>query len=1443
MKEIDYSAKLAMPEIFILKPSGYENIDGKSKQKMTTVAKLNEAYGIKNVIKLGNVNELEFKIPYFVEFNHKIIDNPHINLIKEKYIVKVSNRNEENYYSIDSYSDSADENTDYKIVKCLGTPIELQSIFLKSFNIDDTKGFSVREVLMGKSSETGIEERNGILRKTNWTVGKIDPEFDNITDTGLPFTVRSSTTILNTILLMAQFYKCTIGWDTKNRKINIHKPQSIGKDRGLTFSYGHYLKTLGRETKTDKMVTRLYVYGKDNLSIEMASPLGQNYIEDYSYFMFPFERDKNTKDVIRSSYYMTDELCHAMLDYTDLIDNSKEDLKNQTNEWEEALNTLSDLKIDMYHSEQELIRAQDKHYIYYSIRNSDNGFSSTGRPYTQKEYDAFTEEMGGGELWDNVVAARTNYEHTAQMVKSQEVIVEQRRIIVDNLRNELSEQANFSTELLKEKIDFTIEKEFRDGDQVNPYRLYEKGVEEFKVLQFPQKTIRMDIINFLDCIEEQWSWDKLNLSDIVTIRHETLGVNVKARIIEIDFDYENGNISLVIAVTDNLEDEYATMADLINRLISSSIQVEQTIPIWEELQDKSDYVSSIIEKFYDDVADQINLAVNQSVIINEFGITVYEMLNEENKDEDNFLRITNGALGITNDGGKTYKNAITTEGIIAERVIGKLIMGHNLIMGDPDGMLEILGNKGTVRDRCLDPRTNSSTYLRGREVMRFGLYNYDTHGVDDYRNPHVDQSQDRFGIQLFGSFSDSLTVNNDNPIIGNANGIPGLYNAQPLSRVTMDSNEGFFIDKWENIGEGYDWHKKFYVDVEGSLFAEDMTTYGLKILQKPGVLLLDSENRFMNIGRMSKMVLDGALTPLEKIQVKLEWARIEQEFVELHKAYLEHRYTYRGGDRYGNKSNIDHLNTPSSPAWEGTEFANYPVGFWNSFQQKYNSLNKYLNVDTIILPNHPDYPQGSLLGSPRSHITEREDDIDDNGKILELGTGFNRSVFTGVFTDYYEITKVLVDAINTLIRWASTELGKFYNDVRMDAEDGIVVTRKDNENQIWMSAVDGFSISKNKSSLPFSYYSFLEYSKPGAEVNGSRAMQNWQKVFYVDTGGNLNMLGSLDMLSLNNQTRVLIDQNSPEDIPFAIMGRHRSVGMQGDIRPGERYNDHTGEWWRKLYIDTEGNLFANDLTANRLILRDADGDVVLDANSGFFDLNKFALLGNIMADNIVTGTILADVGHVADLTVNRLKSLDLTAENKVANYVDIENQYIRWITAKIEQTTTQRTKMALDRETEELEMLPLYWTDSSRSSTTTYPEDFPNATPVYEQRIVDPAVKMELGFNEREGDFNNIPKIIMGTGTGNGDRGKGFIYKDYVSGSDQGLVIEYVDMQGEKKIMRMDDNGISLSANGSKIILKNDGQLKLEHDSGSFIGFAGGDININATGKVNIKGTEIHLNA
>lgn len=104
----------------------------------------------------------------------------------------------------------------------------------------------------------------------------------------------------------------------------------------------------------DEVVTRLNITGKDGIVINSVNPTGQSYLDDFSYFLYPFKRDKN-RNVITHSDYMDDDLCHAILDYNELVNkegssfhlllNQKRDLETQKTTQENKLFTLENIEL------------------------------------------------------------------------------------------------------------------------------------------------------------------------------------------------------------------------------------------------------------------------------------------------------------------------------------------------------------------------------------------------------------------------------------------------------------------------------------------------------------------------------------------------------------------------------------------------------------------------------------------------------------------------------------------------------------------------------------------------------------------------------------------------------------------------------------------------------------------------------------------------------------------------------------------------------------------------------------------------------------------------------------------------------------------------------------------------------------------------------------------
>ncbi|WP_051344365.1 phage tail protein [Alicyclobacillus herbarius] len=114
-----------------------------------------------------------------------------------------------------------------------------------------------------------------ILQGTDWSVGTVE-----ITTPG-NFSITDSTNRLAAIRQIPGIYGGELKFDSVGRKV--HLLRQVGSDTGFLFAFGKNMKSNKRTVDTRNLVTRLYPYGANNLSIADVNN-GVPYIEDYSWY-------------------------------------------------------------------------------------------------------------------------------------------------------------------------------------------------------------------------------------------------------------------------------------------------------------------------------------------------------------------------------------------------------------------------------------------------------------------------------------------------------------------------------------------------------------------------------------------------------------------------------------------------------------------------------------------------------------------------------------------------------------------------------------------------------------------------------------------------------------------------------------------------------------------------------------------------------------------------------------------------------------------------------------------------------------------------------------------------------------------------------------------------------------------------------------------------------
>jgi len=155
----------------------------------------------------------------------------------------------------------------------------------------------------------------------------------------------------------------------------------------------------------------------------------------------------------------------------------------------------------------------------------------------------------------------------------------------------------------------------------------------------------------------------------------------------------------------------------------------------------------------------------------------------------------------------------------------------------------------------------------------------------------------------------------------------------------------------------------------------------------------------------------------------------------------------------------------------------------------------------------------------------------------------------------------------------------------------------------------------------------------------------------------------------------------------------------------------------------------------------------------------------VITSSLITESIYADYGDIAELTVDRLSTNAKVAKYKASdtsdvNYILIKEQTASWITA-----TVKTGPVVVQHRNRNGELL--YWKDTEQKAMGTEV----TAYPVYVYDY-DELTKLQITFDLVDGVY--IPRITLGAGVGNTEHpewGKAFIYKT----SDRLIMEHYTD--------------------------------------------------------------------
>ena len=354
------------------------------------------------------------------------------------------------------------------------------------------------------------------------------------------------------------------------------------------------------------------------------------------------------------------------IDGNDIIFNvNSGDIKNT------IANTINDLITSTYYNNN------NKYPLVSSMKSiSINNNVLTVSYFSTKDYEdiifSYTDESNTGINITFDSKSNVGLENQISNINNQMVVI----------NNELAEKNNFTeSQLFELKASYVKKKIIRNDYISDPKILLEFAQNEFKKYYSIPISLELDIVNMFNCLDVGCQLDrqKVKIGEIVRIIYKPFSIDVKCIITELTYDHDQDFINLTISNIADISKDVDKYLELLNQSISASAELANSKSDWNTINSTNNSVASIIETLQGKYTGELNLAGNEYCSLDRKGLTATDP-----NDNKRIVRVTHGAVGLSKSGGDSFETCISADGIVSEKLIGKILLGNSLTLDASD---------------------------------------------------------------------------------------------------------------------------------------------------------------------------------------------------------------------------------------------------------------------------------------------------------------------------------------------------------------------------------------------------------------------------------------------------------------------------------------------------------------------------------------------------------------------------------------------------------------------------------------------------------------------------------------------------------------------------------------------------------------------------------------
>ena len=250
-----------------------------------------------------------------------------------------------------------------------------------------------------------------------------------------------------------------------------------------------------------------------------------------------------------------------------------------------------------------------------------------------------------------------------------------------------SEGKIFDSDDISELYDVTYIEELSDDYFTDSYSLYKYSIEYLKNKLQPYVSINVKMKNLCQLFERDWKkvmvlGYKYTFNDIDNELMKDLGTN-QLIFKSFKFDIKDKRVTDVEFVNkiQNSKDIKKTKLNTIRKKVS---KVDRTITDYGTISNKANSSSNFIRGIK---ANGMNLSDVKLLSKTESNINVLNdngYIVKDSNDENKAIALTGGRLYMTENGWESSKVAITNEKLVAEVIMGQLLLGNKLCISQVD---------------------------------------------------------------------------------------------------------------------------------------------------------------------------------------------------------------------------------------------------------------------------------------------------------------------------------------------------------------------------------------------------------------------------------------------------------------------------------------------------------------------------------------------------------------------------------------------------------------------------------------------------------------------------------------------------------------------------------------------------------------------------------------